>query len=200
MQRGMNGTSDTRLYYATRDGQSLRIASRIADRLAESGIAAPPHDLADAVPTAAELAASRLIVVVAAVRYGRHLLQAERFFAAYRAAGAPAPLVFVSVNLTARKPGKETADGNPYLRKSIARHGLAPVLATAVAGRLDYPRYRWFDRQAIRLIMKMTGGPTDPRSTTEFTAWDMVDRFAAQIADLTGGGASEGKTVEGRAN
>jgi menaquinone-dependent protoporphyrinogen oxidase len=129
------------LFYATRDGQSRRIAEHIAARLAESGIGAAPHDLAGGFPAPAELAASPVVVVVAAVRYGRHLREAERFFAMYRTLPAPAPLVFVSVNLTARKPGKDTQAGNRYLRKSIARHRLKPALAAAVAGRLDYPHY-----------------------------------------------------------
>lgn len=74
------------------------------------------------------------------------------------------------------------------------RHGLKPAFATAVAGRLDYPRYRWLDRQAIRLIMKLTGGPTDPRSCTEFTSWEVVDEIATRITGLNaaarGGGAN----------
>lgn len=143
-----------------------------------------PQDLAGAFPAPSELAGCRLVVVVAAVRYGRHLPVAERFFAAYRELLAQAPLVFVSVNLTARKPGKDTAEGNRYLGKTVARHRLKPALATAVAGRLDYPHYGWFDRQIIRLIMKMTGGPTDPRSCVEFTAWAAVDEIASRIAGL----------------
>jgi len=174
------------LFYATRDGQSRRIAAYVAARLAERGIGAAPHDLAGGFPGPAELAAARLVVVVAAVRYGRHLPEAERFFATYRASLAPAPLVFVSVNLTARKPGKDTEAGNQYLRKSIARHRLKPVLAVAVAGRLDYPHYGWLDRQIIRLIMKLTGGPTDPQSCVEFTVWKAVDGIAWRIADLHG--------------
>ncbi len=180
------------LCYATRDGQARRIAAHIAARLADSGIAAPLHDLAEALPAPAALAAASLVAVVAAVRYGRHLPEADRFCAAYRALPAPAPLVFVSVNLTARKPGKDTAEGNQYLRKLLARHRLAPVLAAAVAGRLDYPRYGWLDRQMIRLIMKLTGGPTDPASCVEFTCWPDVDRIAARIVALHGGAGSRG--------
>jgi menaquinone-dependent protoporphyrinogen oxidase len=174
------------LFYATRDGQSRRIAEHIAARLAEAGIAAAPHDLAAALPAASDLAAAPLVVVVAAVRYGRHLPEAERFFSTCREPLARASLVFISVNLTARKPGKDTVAGNQYLRKFLARHRLQPVLATAVAGRLDYPRYRWLDRQIIRLIMKLTGGPTDPRARVEFTSWQAVDRIAARIAELLG--------------
>jgi len=174
------------LLYATRDGQSRRIAAHIAARLAEGGIPAPPHDLAVAFPAPADLAAAPLVAVIAAVRYGRHLPEAERFLATHRELLARGPLVFVSVNLTARKPGKDTAEGNQYLRKLLARHRLTPAFATAVAGRLDYPRYTWLDRQIIRFIMKLTGGPTDPQSCVEFTSWQAVDRIAARIADLHG--------------
>ncbi len=186
------------LFYATRDGQSRRIASHIADRLADHGICAPPHDLAGAFPAAADLAAAPLVVVVAAVRYGRHLPEAERFFATYGELLARAPLVFVSVNLAARKAGKDAAAGHQYLRKLLARHGLKPVLAAAVAGRLDYPHYRWLDRQIIRFIMKMTGGPTDPRSCVEFTSWQAVDQIASRIADLHGSAGSRGENGDFR--
>ena len=172
------------LYYATRDGQSRRIAERIASRLAERGIPASPQSLAAALPAPQRLAEARLATVVAAVRYGRHLPEAERFLAIYQTLRAPPPLVFLSVNLTARKPGKDTAEGNVYLRKSIARHRLAPALALAIAGRLDYARYGWLDRQMIRFIMTLTGGPTDLGAAIEYTPWNRVDDVALWIADL----------------
>ena len=61
------------IYYATRDGQSRRIAEHIFRRLAQSEMLAPPQDVAVTRPAAAELAAAAVIVLVAAVRYGRHL-------------------------------------------------------------------------------------------------------------------------------
>ena len=172
------------LLYATRDGQARRIATHIAGRLHERGVAATPRDLADGVPAAAELSAAPLVIAVAAVRYGRHLPQAEQFLSAFAGLADKPPLVLLSVNLTARKPGKDSAEGNVYLRKSIARHRLQPALAAAIAGRLDYPRYGWFDRQMIRLIMKMTGGPTDPGAQVEYTDWAQVDGLADRIAGL----------------
>ena len=94
------------------------------------------------------------------------------------------PLALASINLTARKPEKTTATGNAYLRKTVARHGLTPALAVAFAGRLDYQRYSWRDRQIIRFIMLLTGGPTDPGTQIEYTSWDAVDDFADRIAAL----------------
>ena len=135
-------------------------------------------------PAPQKLAEARLATVVAAVRYGRHLLEAEQFLAIYQTLRAPPPLVFLSVNLTARKPGKDTAEGNVYLRRSIARRRLAPALALAIAGRLDYARYGWLDRQMIRFIMTLTGGPTDLGAVVEYTPWNVVDDVALRIADL----------------
>jgi menaquinone-dependent protoporphyrinogen oxidase len=138
-------------------------------------------------PPPPSLAASGLVVVVAAVRYGRPLPEADQFLASYGALRDPPPLVLLSVNLTARKPGKDTVEGNVYLRKSIARHRLVPTLALAIAGRLDYSRYGWLDRQLIRFIMKLTGGPTDPTTCVDFTPWDVVDDVALRIAALHDG-------------
>jgi menaquinone-dependent protoporphyrinogen oxidase len=173
-----------KVFYATRDGQARRIAERVAERLRECGIAAVPHDLALGMPSADELAREPVVVLIAAVRYGRHLAAAMRLLAVYRTLAAAPPLALASVNLTARKPGKDTAQGNPYLRKLIARHRLKPAVVTAFAGRLDYPGYRLFDRQIIRFIMWLTGGPTDPATQVDYTAWPTVDGFAAQIAEL----------------
>ena len=124
---------DVALYYATHDGQARRIAEHISRRLAQSDIVALPADAA-VPPPAAELAAAGVVVLIAAVRYGKHLPAAEHFLGLYRSLAARPPLALASVNLTARKPEKTTATGNAYLRKTIARHGLTPALATASPG------------------------------------------------------------------
>ena len=172
------------LYYATRDGQSRRIAEHLSRRLAEAGMPIPALDLAVAQPAASDLAAAAIVVLVAAVRYGRHLPEADRFLTVYRSLRSPPPLALASVNLTARKPGKTTATGNVYLRKVIARHRLAPAVAVAFAGRLDYRRYGWRDRWIIRFIMLLTGGPTDPATCVEYTSWREVDDFATAVGAL----------------
>jgi len=87
-------------YYATRDGQSQRIAERIGKRLRERGVAATPEDLAVATPAAANLAQAPLLVLVAAIRYGWHLPEANRLLTIYRELQAPPPLVFASVSRT----------------------------------------------------------------------------------------------------
>jgi menaquinone-dependent protoporphyrinogen oxidase len=168
------------LTYATRDGQARRIAERIRDRLSDS-LRFAARDLKHQGPSAAELSSAKLLIVVAAVRYGKHLPEADQMLSAYAKLPNRPLLALASVNLTARKPGKTTVTGSPYLRKLIARHHLTPVVAAAFAGRLEYRRYRWFDRQLIRFIMLLTGGPIDLSTSIEYTDWAAVDVFADQI-------------------
>ncbi len=174
----------TLVFYATRDGQSRRIATRIVERLGEHGISAAALDLAAALPVPADLACAPLVVLVASVRYGRHLPEADRFLAVYRELSGPPPLALASVNLTARKAAKSAAESNPYLRKLVARNRIRPAAAAVFAGRLDYRRYRWLDRQIIRFIMLLTGGPTDPGTCIEYTSWNAVDDFAWRLVEL----------------
>ena len=59
------------------------------------------------------------------------------------------------------------------------------ALAAAVfAGKIDYPRYNYFDRTLIRLIMWMTKGPTHPQTVIEFTDWGQVEAFGQRINDM----------------
>ena len=125
-----------------------------------------------------------IVAVIAPIRYGWHLPSATRFLKLFQREKLTNPLAIISVNLTARKPGKDTAQGNPYLRRWLKRLRLKPDLALAIAGNLDYPRYNLFDRVTIQLIMTITGGPTNPRVAVDFTPWDKVDALAAQIAEL----------------
>lgn len=173
-----------RVCFASRDGHARRIAARLAERLQDDGLAADTLDLAEQPAVAQAIAGAALLVVVAAVRYGRHLKQAEQFLAAVRSHPATPPLALASVNLTARKPEKRTAETNPYLKKIIARLALRPVATAVFAGRLNYPLYRWSDRQLIRFIMLITGGPTDPKTCIDYTDWPSVDTFADEIRGI----------------
>jgi len=194
------------LLYATYDGHTRRIVERLAAKIKELGVEVHISDLGlsqhqrNHPPLAGGSKSSGLnpedfgegsingdndtIAVIAPIRYGWHLPPATQFLKAYKKTEMKNPLAVISVNLTARKPGKDTAQGNPYLRRWLKRLRLKPDLALALAGNLDYPRYNWFDRIMIQLIMTITRGPTDPRVSVDFTPWHKVDALAEKIASL----------------
>ena len=124
------------------------------------------------------------VVIGASIRYGKHRPSVFRFIDANLPLLDSKPNAFFSVNIVARKPEKNGPDTNPYLRKFLRKTSWKPKLLGVFAGRLDYPRYRTLDRMMIRLIMRLTDGPTDPSAVVDFTDWQQVDRFAQSIVDL----------------
>ena len=170
----------TLIAYSTTDGHTLRIAERLQTFLLNQQLPVQlmpvreAHDL--------DLSSFGVLVVGASIRYGRHQQEVFRFIEKHGAALQGQPSVFFSVNVVARKPAKRTAQTNPYVRKFLGQIAWKPHHVAIFAGKIDYPRYGWLDRQVIRLIMMMTKGPTDVRSCTEFTDWDQVDALAREVA------------------
>lgn len=124
------------------------------------------------------------IVIGASIRYGRHQPEVSAFIEQQQAVLEQKANGFFSVNVVARKPNKSSPQTNPYLRKFLRRMRWQPKLLAVFAGRLDYPSYSWLDRNVIRFIMLLTGGPTDPATSVEFTDWQQVAEFAEQIGAL----------------
>ena len=140
------------------------------------------HVLTAAGPLPSIDANAPIVILVAAVRYGKHLPEAETFLTrVWRAFLRRRPSRWRRSIWWPASPTANPLQTNQYLRKLIARHRLEPVVAAAFAGRLCYPRYNWFDRQAIRLIMAMSGGNADGRSTIEYTDWRQVDEFVENV-------------------
>jgi len=122
------------------------------------------------------------VILGASIRYGHHRPDVAAFIARHRAALEARPNAFFSVNVVARKPGKDRPETNPYLRKFLATIAWRPQRLEVFAGKIDYPRYRFFDRQMIRFIMWLTQGPTDLDTVVEFTDWSRVEAFGAEMA------------------
>jgi menaquinone-dependent protoporphyrinogen oxidase len=170
------------ILYSTVDGHTVAICSRIAGRLGSLGHRVTVASLEEAaVP---DPAGFNLVVIGASIRYGRHRPSVARFINERANVLAARPGALFSVNVVARKPGKDTASGNAYVRKLLASIRWKPTLVDVFAGCIDYPRYGPLDRAVIRFIMWITGGPTDPAGRYEFTDWQRVDAFADALAAL----------------
>jgi len=89
------------------------------------------------------------------------------------------PNAFFSVNVVARKP-----ETNPYLKKFLKQISWQTKEPAVFAGKIEYQRYHFLDRQMIRLIMWMTKGPTDPETVVEFTDWKQVEAFGQHISTI----------------
>ena len=123
------------------------------------------------------------VLIGAAIRNGKHNPAVLDFIERHQATLNEKVNAFFSINLVARKPHKNTPETNPYVRAFLASSPWQPSQVGVFGGRLDYRRYKTFDRWAIRFIMWMNKGPTDLDTQVEFTDWDAVARFAEAFAD-----------------
>ena len=165
--------------YSTVDGHTRKISEWIRDRLVGFGHTVTLHEIRD--DAEVDLSGHDCIVIGASIRYGKHRPNVMTLIDRQRDTLEQKPTAFFTVNVVARKPGKNTPDSNPYLKTFVGQSRWKPTLLGVFAGKIDYARYRLHDRVMIRFIMWMTNGPTDPTTCVEFTDWAAVDRFADQV-------------------
>ena len=83
--------------------------------------------------------------------------------------------------VVARKPEKNTPETNPYLIKFLKKIKWKPKNLGVFAGKIEYPKYKFVDKYAIKFIMWITKGPTDTSKTYEFTDWKKVESFTKNL-------------------
>lgn len=165
--------------YATREGQTRRICECMAEEFRSGCEEIWVRAMSD--PDIREvLAQSDCLVMGASIHYGHFPKEFYRFISENRQLIELRPNAFFGVNLTARKPGKDTPQGSVYMRKFLKKSPWQPQNLAVFAGALRYSRYTWYDRAMIRFIMWITGGPTDPSKDVEFTDWTRVASVARE--------------------
>ena len=168
--------------YSTTDGHTRRICERLRAVIEPLGHGVRVKPIAEC--NAADIDACDAAVIGASIRYGKHKPEVAQFIVRHCAALDARPNALFSVNVVARKPGKDVPEGNPYLRKLVRMIPLQPKRLAVFAGRIDYPSLRPLDRLIIRFIMWITRGPTDPTAVVEFTDWSRVEAFGAELAAM----------------
>jgi menaquinone-dependent protoporphyrinogen oxidase len=168
--------------YSTIDGHTLEICERLLQIVEGEGHEASLQELT--ANSEIDLAPFDRIVIGASIRYGNHRPEVARFIENNVAMLESRPSAFFSVNAVARKPEKRQPNTNPYVKKFLTKITWKPPLIAIFGGKIDYPRYRFWDKTMIRLIMWMTKGPTDPDSTVDFTDWTEVEAFGKAISAM----------------
>lgn len=178
----MHVDSHTLIVYSTIDGHTRKICQSVQRFLEDSGHQVVLMTVEEAIDQ--DCSGFNRIVIGASIRYGRHRPSLYDFIRKHRTTLGALPSAFFSVSGVARHADKATPAGNPYFQKFVDQAAWSPQLSAAFGGRIDYAQYRFMDRQMIRLIMWLTGGPTELDQPVEFTDWSAVEAFALQIKNL----------------
>ena len=121
------------------------------------------------------------ITIGASIRYGKHNKNLYKFISSNKEILEKKRSAFLSVNVVARKPEKNTPETNPYVRKFLKISNWKPDKLGVFAGKVDYLKYNFIDKLLIQLIMFITKGPTDTSKSYEFTDWSKVEDFSKEI-------------------
>lgn len=173
------------IVFATREGQTAKIAARVASRIGAAGHAVELVDAADrAAAAAVDLKSFDLLVFGASMHAGGVEKELVELIQAHRSTIESLPRAFFLVLLSA-------ATQDPALRErwlADARGKVAgqiPVRFDAmemIAGTLAYSKYSWPMKLIMRRIARQAGQETDMRKDYEYTDWAQVDIFADRLA------------------
>tara|TARA_B100001094_G_scaffold327247_1_gene384968 strand:+ start:722 stop:1234 length:513 start_codon:yes stop_codon:yes gene_type:complete len=161
--------------YSTVDGQTKAISEKIAQFASQSSVDICP--ISDDI----ELDKYKTIIIGASIRYGKYRKEVYSFVEKNIHILNSKENAFFSVNVVARKPEKSTPKTNPYLIKFLNKINWEPKNLGVFAGKIEYPKYKFIDKYAIKFIMWITKGPTDTSKSYEFTDWDKVKAFAKDL-------------------
>ena len=173
--------SSSLIIYSSTDGHTKTICKSITNFL-NDGKLAKITSLEEA--TNIDLTEFNKIIIGASIRYGKHSKKLYKFIELNKNILDQKKSIFFSVNVVARKPEKNTADTNPYIKKFLKISKWRPKKIGVFAGKVDYPNYGFFDKYVIKLIMFITDGPTDTSMSYEFTNWQKVKEFSEEIDKL----------------
>ena len=121
------------------------------------------------------------VVIGASIRYGKYREEIFEFIKENEELLNSKDNAFFSVNVVARKENKNKPETNPYLIKFLNKISWQPKILDVFAGKIDYPKYKFLDKYAIKFIMWITKGPTDTSKVYEFTDWNRVKSFAEKL-------------------
>ena len=166
------------IIYSSTDGHTKVICERITNFLNEKNLVSL-FSIEDVKKI--DLSNFENIIIGASIRYGKHSKELYNFININKNILNQKKSAFFSVNVVARKKGKNTAETNPYINKFLKISKWKPNKIRVFAGKVDYPNYSFFDKYIIKFIMFITKGPTDTSRSYEFTDWSKVDDFSEEL-------------------
>jgi len=169
------------IIYSTTDGQTKKICEVIKD----NSINRDSYEITSLEEAFhKELEKYEKIIIGASIRYGIHNPRVYKFIKNNKKTLEIKKSAFFSVNVVARKPEKNTPSTNPYIKKFLKKSSWQPKKLGVFAGKIDYPKLSFINKNIIRFIMFITSGPTNTNNTYEFTDWQRVKKFISEFDEM----------------
>jgi menaquinone-dependent protoporphyrinogen oxidase len=174
--------------YDSTEGQTAKIARRVAEIAAAAGHSAEPSDVRT-LPANWTPAAFDAVILGASVHVGRHSRPVTELVQRHRAALEVVPAAFFSVSLSAAgKTDRQQRNARGLVDEFLMETGWRPTATATFAGALLYRDYGFLKRMLLRWIAGREGGDTDTSRNYEYTDWGQVEHFTRDfLGGLPGG-------------
>ena len=169
------------ILYSSIDGHTKKICSFISNKLKQNHIIEMSEINND---QNVKFDIYDFIIIGASIRYGTYRKSFLKFINENHIELQNSKSAFFSVNIVARKKEKNSINTNPYIKKFFRLSKWKPNIVEVFAGKLDYPKYNFFNKNIIKFIMWVSNGPTQTDTVVEFTNWNDVKKFANKINHL----------------
>lgn len=156
------------IVYGTHEGQTRKIAGRIAETARELGHAADVVDSASG-PVLVPPHRYHAVVVAGSVHGGRHQRSLARFVRRSLGELTHLPTAFFSVSLSAT--GSDLPGARKCADRFLHETGWFPSMVRLTAGALMYSRYGFIKCWIMKRIAQKAGGGTDTSRDYEYTDW-----------------------------
>jgi menaquinone-dependent protoporphyrinogen oxidase len=178
------------VFFATREGQTSKIANRIAEHLRTQGVDVDVVNVKKptASPNWPEYATAFVAASVHALHHEPEMIE---FVRRHRDDLHRIGAVFVSVSMSeagaedvhasAARRERSAADAQRMVDVFVKETGWKPERNLRVAGALLYTQYNFLVRFVMKRISRQNGGPTDTSRDYEFTDWPALDRFVDDV-------------------
>ena len=170
--------------YVSRRGHTARVARKICESISAAGGRGEMMEIREAVHEGIDWARYDVVALGAPVLYGTYDKTVFSFIADNLTILEGKPSSFFNVSVVARSPEKSTVEGNRYMQKFLRLSPWKPKDLKVIAGKVDYPSWSWYETLMIQMIMKITHGPTDPKTVIDYTRWDDVRTYGEHLLSL----------------
>lgn len=184
------------VFFATREGQTAKIASHIGTDLRAHGIDVDVLNVKSST-SSIDWSTYATAFVAASVHAEHHEREMIEFVRRHREQLEQLGAAFVSVTMseagaedrsaTAEHRQQCAADAQRMIDVFIKETGWTPERCLPVAGALLYTRYNFLIRFVMKRISRKQGGPTDTSRDYEFTDWQGLDRFVDDVIGVKAG-------------
>lgn len=178
------------ILYATREGQTRRIAEHLAATARTRGFEADVIRV-DKIPAGFSLDSYSAALLAASVHLHKHEPEMMKFVTNNLASLERIPTVFLSVSLaeagaedpsaSAERRAQSAADAEKMIQAFLEETGWHPRHIRAIAGALRYSQYNFAVRFVMKRIARQAGAPTDSSRDYEFTDWEALDRILDEL-------------------